>query len=148
MKYYFDTSALLKFYHVEDGTDKVSDLIKTPGNIVYISELAKIEFVSALFRRLRCGELEKSDLSEALSLFNEDVKRFFIEPLHDAVIKEAKQLLMKYGENSGLRTLDALHLASFVLLNLKDGIFVAADLILIEVADRMGLKTLNPIEKN
>jgi uncharacterized protein len=146
MKYYFDTSALVKFYHVEDGTDTVSELIRKPGNIVYISELAKLEFVSALLRRFRSGEIEKVELSRALISFREDIRRFCIEPLHDNVIDEAEKLLMKYGEDSGLRTLDALHLATCVLLNLDNGVFVAADSTLIEVADHMGLKTFNPLE--
>ncbi len=145
MRLFFDTSALVKFYHEEDGTDIVSDLIRRPGNMLHISELAKLEFVSALHRRFRTGELKMGELNDALSAFSEDIRRFNIEPLPDTVINEAKLLILEHGKYAGLRALDALQLASFVLLNLEDGVFVAADSILIDVAERMGLKTFNPL---
>ncbi len=51
MNLYFDTSALVKFFHEEDGTDKVTKMILKDGNSVWILDLAKIEFFSAICRR-------------------------------------------------------------------------------------------------
>ena len=42
MKLYFDTSALVEFFHIEAGTPNVSELIENSENDIYISELAKI----------------------------------------------------------------------------------------------------------
>jgi uncharacterized protein with PIN domain len=50
---FFDTSALVKVFHEEKGSEVVTSLIKAKDNEVWISELARIEFLSAIFRRVR-----------------------------------------------------------------------------------------------
>jgi uncharacterized protein with PIN domain len=47
---FFDTSALVKVFHEEEGSEVVTPLIKAKDNEVWISELARIEFLSAIFR--------------------------------------------------------------------------------------------------
>ena len=69
MKLYFDTSALVKFFHIEAGTPNVSELLENSENDIYISELAKIEFYCVLYRRFRNGDLLKKDLHDALDGF-------------------------------------------------------------------------------
>ena len=49
MNLFFDTSALVKFFHEEEGTDIVTELILDRNNEVWISELGRLEFVSAVF---------------------------------------------------------------------------------------------------
>ena len=46
MNLFFDTSALVKFFHEETGTELVTQLINNPQNEVWISELTK-EFIYA-----------------------------------------------------------------------------------------------------
>ena len=48
MNLFFDTSALVKFFHEEEGTDIVTELILDRNNEVWISELGRLEFVSAV----------------------------------------------------------------------------------------------------
>jgi predicted nucleic acid-binding protein len=48
MNLFFDTSVLIKFFHEEPGTEFVTDLIIMPENSVYVSDLVRLEFVSAL----------------------------------------------------------------------------------------------------
>ena len=50
MKYYFDTSALVKIYHQELGTERVLSIYKNQETIL-ISELSRIEFLRPLRRR-------------------------------------------------------------------------------------------------
>lgn len=45
---FFDTSALVKFFHREKGTDIVVSLITDPHNDVFVSELVRLEFECAL----------------------------------------------------------------------------------------------------
>ena len=52
MNYFIDTSSLIKIYHKEEGSQKVIDLYKSEANI-NISELAAIEFISAIYREFR-----------------------------------------------------------------------------------------------
>ena len=41
---FFDTSALVKFFHQEKGTDVVVSLVADTGNEVWVSELVRLEF--------------------------------------------------------------------------------------------------------
>jgi predicted nucleic acid-binding protein len=50
---FFDTSALVKYFHVEEGTEQVTALINDSHNEIWVLELARIEFISALFRKYR-----------------------------------------------------------------------------------------------
>jgi len=45
----------------------VTPLIKAKDNEVWISELARIEFLSAIFRRLRNREMNDEQLNEMVS---------------------------------------------------------------------------------
>jgi len=63
----FDTSALVKRYHVEAGSDKVDEIFEDSDNILIISELALVEVTSALLRKRNRGEI--TALNYPLSLF-------------------------------------------------------------------------------
>jgi uncharacterized protein with PIN domain len=47
---FFDTSALIKFFHEEEGTEVVTGLIHNEENEIWISEATGVEFLSALYR--------------------------------------------------------------------------------------------------
>ncbi|WP_273211874.1 type II toxin-antitoxin system VapC family toxin [Runella zeae] len=61
MNLFFDTSALVKYYLSEIGSDSVEKLIIEPTHQIWLSELVKTEFYSALLRRLRTRELTQGD---------------------------------------------------------------------------------------
>lgn len=148
MNIFFDTSALVKFFHEEPGTKIVTDLINNPVNNIFVSNLAGVEFVSALYRRYRNNEITEQSLDEAISGFDEEYSHFYIEPVGNMVLQEAKDLLKKYGKNYGLRTLDAIHLATFVLIKEGDDwIFIACDAQLVSAAKALGARVSNPAEE-
>jgi len=142
----FDTSALIKFFHTEEGTDIVTDLIASKDNIIYISELAKIEFYCALFRRLRNKKITKKNLEQAIKGFEIQIKDFNVEPLGSIVANEADELIKKYGNKYKLRTLDALHFATFNLISDIDWHFVTTDDNLYDVVLSAALNALNPLK--
>lgn len=49
MDYFFDTSAIVKIYHQEDGSETVLPLYKGNESII-ISELSKVEFYQRFIR--------------------------------------------------------------------------------------------------
>lgn len=51
--YYLDTSALIKLYREEPGTDEVERIFSSEESAIIISELALVELYSALYRLLR-----------------------------------------------------------------------------------------------
>ena len=145
MNLYFDTSALVKLFHYEQGTDIVSDLINNTENEIYVSELVKIEFFCALYRRFRNNEISEEKLEQAVDSFEEQLNNFDVEPLGHTIINEAEHLLKRFGKTCGLRTLDALHLATFSLTSNADWHFVSTDKTLCDVVIANGFKVINPI---
>lgn len=147
MNLFFDTSALVKFFHEEEGTNVVTTLILDPNNQIWIVELAKIEFRSAVFRRFRNKELTVEKLEQALTWFEKQITTFHIETLGRAVVNEASSLLDRYGKTYGLRTLDALQIGAFSLIaEEQDWCFVTADPTLLEVAKALEFETINPLK--
>lgn len=58
MKVYLDTSSLLKLYHFEEGSDILDNLFaNNPITDIFLSEIAKIEFASAIWKKVRTKEL-------------------------------------------------------------------------------------------
>ena len=45
MNLFFDTSALVKFFHEEEGTDIVTELILDRNNEIWGSELGRLELL-------------------------------------------------------------------------------------------------------
>ena len=75
---FFDTSALVKRYHVETGTQIVDKLMK--DYVVAISELALVELTSALNRRRLSGHITSSKLEWVLERFYLDLEDYVIVP--------------------------------------------------------------------
>jgi predicted nucleic acid-binding protein len=144
MKFFFDTSALVKFFYVEDGTDIVTQIIQHSASEIWISDLARLEFSSALYRRYRNKLLDDIKLHTAISYFDQQLSSFNIEPLNQLVIDEARLLLKKYGKENGLRTLDSLHLGTYSLISEQGWCFVTSDRVLANVANLAGFLSLDP----
>jgi len=67
MKLFFDTSALVKYFHEEEGTAQITELISgSMNNEIWVLDLARIEFSSALYRKYRAKEID--DVQLRLSL--------------------------------------------------------------------------------
>ena len=98
---FFDTSALVKFFHNEDGTETVTNLLNSQENNIWISELAKLEFLSALHRRFRNNEIDENILKEAIEGFEEEINRFNIEPLSHATVRKRKSYCKNMEKNTG-----------------------------------------------
>ena len=87
--YYFDTSAVVKLYHQELGTDQVEALFAQVNNAVMISELTVVELNSTAARKLRTGEINLDAYEAILKNFDEDCQhRFIIFLLSAAVISK------------------------------------------------------------
>jgi len=142
MKFYFlDTSALVKRYHSEKGTDRIDRIFSQDDRAIVISSISITEMVSALNRKKEDKIISREDLEIALSKFFHDaIKDFLVLELDGEHIKGSITLVLKRN----VRTLDALQLA--VALSLKElkVAFVCADKKLVSVAEKEGLQTINP----
>jgi uncharacterized protein len=142
-----DTSAIAKRYIPESGSIWVKTWADPAnGNSVVISELASIEFVSLMARRLREGFISQQEFTLFNKHFSTHLKNeYIVVPLKKRLFNRAKQLLTKHP----LRTLDAIQLASALVsaqtLNLTPT-FISADRKLLATASAEGFPIDNPYD--
>ena len=146
MNLFFDTSALVKIFHDEEGSCEVRELVIQEENCLFLLDIAKIEFYSALYRRLRNGEISKNKCMVAKSGFEHELSNFFIQSTTPLLIEEAAALLFEYGDKYGLRTLDSLHMAAFTLISDVNWTFVCCDTVLSQVVETAGYRVFNPMK--
>jgi predicted nucleic acid-binding protein len=139
---FFDTSALVKRYYEEEGSEVVDGLVES-GDEVVITSLSVVETASALRRKQNRGELTADEVDRLLSaFFDEALDEFVILPMDESLSGTALDLVLK----DDLRTLDSLQLAAALSLatGTEDPTFVCADRDLVNVAADRGLETRNP----
>lgn len=146
--FFLDSSALIKLYHQETGTERVEELFAVADSSLVISDLAALELQSALARKVRTGDITLHAAEEVVRNFDHDCQeRFMTEPLTSSVVNRATALLKKHGHVRGLRSLDALQLASFGIVRARvEAVFVCADGRLCEIVKAEGHSALNPEE--
>lgn len=108
---YFDTSALVKLYVDEDGSDLVVAYSKK-SLMVATSKVAYAEARAAFARSWRDGILGDKEYRQAVLNFKEEWPKFFTLEVSDPVLDQVDYIIDKYR----LRGFDALHLASASVL--------------------------------
>ena len=113
--YYLDTSALVKRYVDETGSDWLrATLNAQPSPSIIIIHLAIVEMTSALTRRMRDGTLIPADYTQTQHAFRADcMSEYEIVIAVGDIIDRANLLLEQYP----LRAYDAMHLAAAVISN-------------------------------
>ncbi len=81
MNLFFDTSALVKLFHREEGSNAAVALLEEAGSSVIVSELARLEFVTSMHRKVRNREIPEPQFEEAMAGFDEAWPTFRVEPL-------------------------------------------------------------------
>lgn len=144
MRCYFDTSALVKIYHREVGTDTVLAIYKSDTPI-YISELSRIEFLATMFRKYREHTITRDTLQALIAKFRQDVaQRYNVLKFSSLVIDEADNLLRRFGEQRGLKTLDSLQFAFFITYCEHETQFTCSDTLLSQLVKTEGFGVIVP----
>jgi predicted nucleic acid-binding protein len=139
---YFDSSALLKRYIEEKGSDKVNALLRERW-IAAASRLAYPEILAAMTRRHRAKGIETGAFERVRKAFKDDWAFLTVIELNQQVFQIIDQIVAKYG----LKGADSVHLSSALWLKKatkEDILFVASDLELIQAAKTEKLKVCNP----
>lgn len=126
--FFADTSAIAKQYVAEIGSTWVrSWASRTAGNIVILSRLTSVEFISGLARRQREGTIRASDFLTQRGIFLSDLDKFYLTvAIDESVLVLANDLVVRHP----LRALDGIQLASAIAAERALGIkltFVSAD---------------------
>ncbi len=138
MIYFLDTSALVKKYIVERGTERIKALVQMKRDLA-ISRLATVELPAALARRTREGDIDEQVARGQMEQFDRDTMGLRIVELRPPVLELAR----KVAWSRALRAFDALQLAAALHLKRTAAVvvtFVAADGPLCSGATAEGLK--------
>jgi predicted nucleic acid-binding protein len=147
--YFFDSSALVKRYAQETGSEWILALTEpAAGHSLYMARITAVEVVSALTRRQRGGSVSETDASTAMADFRHDLShQYRVIEITPTVITRAMQL----AETHGLRGYDAVQLAAALMvqkmretLGLSALELVSADRDLNEAAAAEDLTVDNP----
>ncbi len=107
---YLDTSVLVPYYCPEPNSDTAEKIIMEAG-LPAISNLTGVELASAVSRKIREGNLSRTDGDRIMAEFQSHVGQnlFLIIPVQPLHYQIAKDWIARFEDS--LRTLDALHLA-------------------------------------
>jgi len=98
--FYLDTSALVKRYRTERGTEVVEALLANPlsEDRFFISFLSIIELTSGVLRLAKGGQLLEDTANEILARFRRDVRELFrVWPIDDEITADASRRLSNTG---------------------------------------------------
>lgn len=145
--YYLETSALVKLYVREIGTDRLLQLAsRSSDSRLAILSLAQVEFRSAIRRRERNGEIAPAVATGLLEAFGRHIQtRFVTQAVTDFVLDIAAALV----DRQALRAFDAMQLAGYIAMQTSTSagetpVFVCCDRELLKAAENEGVPTLDP----
>lgn len=136
---YIDTSAYLKIFLKEKGSDKVRKLVKE--NSLLASAIIASECFSAFSRRRQGKEIDDKTFDRLVNRVKKDLPYLEIIRFTDNILRRTEEILL----HSTVRTLDAIHIASALLFQESTGIditFVTSDKRQAEFTNDKGLKTV------
>ena len=113
--YFLDSSALVKRYAQETGSDWVEGLTDPQeGHTLYLARITAVEVVAAVGRRQRGGALSAEDAATALQDFSYDLAhQYRLVEITALLITQAMRLAVTYA----LRGYDAVQLAAVLTVH-------------------------------
>lgn len=147
--YLADTSALIKVYHPESGSDFMTRLIWNLGNRIYIAPVTLVEFESVLAIKQRTRQISAEEADASKSRLSGDIKSTFVRgtssmrPWH---LRSAGLLIRRFGVGHSLRAMDAIQVAIAYELYSEKRIhfFLTSDVRLFGVAKALGIPSIDP----
>ena len=145
--FYLDTSAIVKRYRNEPGTEAIDRLFGVPqtGTEFYTSFLTTLELTSSILRLVKGGQLGQPRADNVLARYRQDSQGTIqIWPLTDAIVNGAVRVVEQHQLRSG----DAIHLATattiFRLAPASETVLVSSDRELLDSAMQSGMSVLDP----
>ena len=132
MRVFFDTSAFVKRYIAESGTDAVLEWCQRASEIG-LSAIAVPELISAFCRLQREKKITREQYQQLKSHLFADIEDIAIGDLTPIVLSYSVNSL----ENNTLRAMDAIHIGSAIALECDT--FISADQRQLEAAVKAGL---------
>jgi hypothetical protein len=142
---YLDSSAWVKRYCRESGSEKVEELFQS-GRPLVCSRLGPVEVLAALARRRKSGSLSPETFEDLRGKVQADWETFWKIDLSAKLMAKAERI----ASTLALRGADAVHFASALSIqeslaaSRQQATLVASDRELIEAARATGMNALDP----
>jgi predicted nucleic acid-binding protein len=141
MKIFIDTSSLIKLYHNEIGTDILDKIFDDyVVDEIFLSDIAKVEFTSAIWKKVRTKDLTPDEATGIIDSFYDDYDKYTFIDVDSELLLIARDLVVKYGLK-GLRTLDSFQLATIIKVKTRLSFAVTADNLLKSLIELEGINT-------
>lgn len=143
MIYYLDSSAWLKRYFLEPGSDIVQRLFSEDPTTLISSRLGLLEVLAAMARRASRESISDAAIEHQLEIARRDFTQMVQITITESLWASAERL----GIQHRMRAADALHLAAALDAKSRLGevAVVSSDLELIVAVLAEGLAALNPL---
>lgn len=144
MMIFMDTSAWVKYFIEEDGTEEIQKFILNESdaktNVFGASAVTYAEMLATLRRSFEGKRVTEDEYNQAVIAFKEQWENIDIPEVNDSLIEKSGALAQKYT----LKGCDAFQLAS--ALSLRADIFVNSDYDLHNAARNSGLTVWDPVD--
>jgi predicted nucleic acid-binding protein len=154
---YFDSNAIVKWFHDEEGTERVKGLINqvvvaapSDTNRIYIGALSLVEVPAAFSILERTNKLSRETRDELFKAFYTSRQDMFnVIPITNEILLDAAVLTQRYP----LKGYDAVQLATVLDLQATLSelslsiVFVSSDVQLLQAAQSEGLEIENPLSQ-
>ncbi|MFP4377328.1 MAG: type II toxin-antitoxin system VapC family toxin [Spirochaetales bacterium] len=124
---YLDTSAFLKLYILEDGSEIVDGVVRDQSDPLPVWDLLRAELTNALRLKEFWGELSHGEADRLLASFNDRLRRgqYWAPELDQVALLAEFTKLSSHTVEIGCRTMDIFHVAC--ALQLAPDHFVSFD---------------------
>jgi len=142
---YLDTSALLKLYILEPGSEAVQHQVASQDLPLPIWEMQEAELMNALRLKAFWKEITPEQAEIQIGLFHDRQKRglYVFPEIHRSDLMKTFRLLSAETPRLGCRTMDILHVAC--ALEIAATSFITFDTRQRELALHAGLKVIEPV---
>jgi predicted nucleic acid-binding protein len=141
---YFDTGLLLKLYSAEPNSAQATALVQSQGTPIIFCQLQQTELWNALYRKAARNEIDRRKLARSLKRIRSDLDHGILQIPNlewPEVWMNADRLTAKYALATQCRTLDVLHVAVAMQLDIKT--FGTTDVRQMVIARKAGLKVVS-----
>ena len=110
---YLDTSAFLKLYVREEGSESVQSALESQDQPLPVPEVLEWEFLNALGLKIFWGELDGPTVDHLIALFDDRLLRgqYVVPEINrDRLTADVRELTVN-TQTIGARTLDIVHVA-------------------------------------
>ena len=143
MIYYCDTSVLASIYLEDSHSNKVAQWLQNAMLPIPLSPFSELELIGAFQQRLFRKEITHEEALKCHYYFQKNLDQGVYKrvSLEGKEYSQSLQLVRHYTSSIGCRTLDVLHVASALLLNIRE--FITYDVRQKLLAETAGLKVIS-----